>query len=141
MKCVVDASVILAALIPNEMEHENSLQFLKMAEKLSVKLVCPCLMLIEIAAAIARVTQNEAKSQQAILKVKALPHLRSIAISSELAEKAIRVAQSCFLKGADSIYVALAMHESVQLVTLDKEMKQRASSVVTALTPAEWMDQ
>ncbi|MBI5909715.1 MAG: hypothetical protein HY848_07165 [Betaproteobacteria bacterium] len=45
------------------------------------------------------------------------------------------------LRGADAIYVALAVHVGVPLITLDKELYRRAPPVARVLTPREWLQQ
>lgn len=52
-----------------------------------------------------------------------------------------RVAVECMLRGADAIYVALAVHVGVPLITLDKELYRRAPPVARVLTPREWLQQ
>jgi predicted nucleic acid-binding protein len=64
-----------------------------------------------------------------------LPALRIVAVGSELAEAAARLAGDQRLRGADSVYVALAKRLSLPLVTWDLEQARRASEVILAGAP------
>ena len=61
--------------------------------------------------------------------------------SEPLSRGAARVAVACMLRGADATYVALALQVGAPLITLDKEMYQRAPPLVQALTPRKWLQQ
>jgi predicted nucleic acid-binding protein len=58
-----------------------------------------------------------------------------VAVDAELAEAAARVAGDLRLRGADSVYVALAKQLSLELVTWDLEQASRASVVIRAGVP------
>ncbi len=64
-----------------------------------------------------------------------LPALRIVAVDSELAEAAARLAGDQRLRGADAVYVALAKRLSLPLVTWDLEQVSRASEVIHARAP------
>ena len=48
-------------------------------------------------------------------------------------------AATCALRGADAVYVATARHAGASLLTLDAEVRDRASGVVVVRTPDEWL--
>ena len=50
--------------------------------------------------------------------------------------RAIVVASSKRIRGCDAIYVALAQHLGIPLISLDREQRERAPEDVAVLTPA-----
>jgi len=53
-----------------------------------------------------------------------------VTIRPRRAAKAARVASSCKLRRADTLYVGLAVRERIPLCTLDREMRARAPATV-----------
>ena len=45
------------------------------------------------------------------------------------------------LRGADAVYVALALQRDGVLITLDLEMLQRVPIAVTAHMPGDWLNE
>jgi len=60
-------------------------------------------------------------------------------LDADLASNAEAIAQNLLLRGADAFYVALARHLGAALITLDREMLERAMPTVESLTPAAWL--
>ena len=60
-----------------------------------------------------------------------LPRLRLIEIDQPIILEAARLAADLGLRGADSIYVAVAVRLNLPLVTLDEDQKTRAKSVIS----------
>jgi predicted nucleic acid-binding protein len=56
-----------------------------------------------------------------------------------LAREAAALGAQHRLRGADSIFLASAALFAAELVTLDREQLQRASSIVQTLSPAEFL--
>lgn len=55
------------------------------------------------------------------------------------ARRAAKLAAALRLRGADAVYVALALEYGATLVTWDAEMLQRAPAAMLTMTPAEWL--
>jgi predicted nucleic acid-binding protein len=51
----------------------------------------------------------------------------------------VQVATHHRLRGADSVYVAVAEAANATLITWDDEMLERGAGVVTTLTPLQWI--
>ena len=64
MSYTIDASVFVAAARPVEADHAVSLKFLEQVEQQRLPTVCPTLLLVECAAAIARATDDEVLAEQ-----------------------------------------------------------------------------
>jgi predicted nucleic acid-binding protein len=56
-----------------------------------------------------------------------------------LGDRAVALAASCRLRGADAVFVALAETLDQPLITLDREILERASRLVEAETPDVWV--
>ncbi len=98
-------------------------------------IVVPALLIPEVAGALARRSGSAERGQRAIAGLMSNPVLR-VHASDELAEAAGAIAATHRLRGADAVYVALAAHLGVPLVTWDQEQIERTADVISALTPA-----
>jgi predicted nucleic acid-binding protein len=105
--------------------------------------LCPEILLPEVAAAIARGLADADCSNPTELAHRAAAHLRTlpghrfVAVDQVLSRSASRLASECRLHGCDAIYAALAQQERAYLVTWDRQQRERASDVVETLTPTE----
>lgn len=141
MKAVVDANVWLAASDAREPFHADSAAFLLTAIKQGVEFIEPSLALVEVAASTARRTQDAADGHEAANRFKRAPGVQFFGLDAARAESASDLASRLFLRGADATYAALAHEHQSGLVTLDSELRLRASAEVTTFTPAEWLAQ
>ena len=140
MTCTIDASVFVAAARESEEHYTISRRFLQRVRAQAVPVVCPTLVLPECAAAIARPTHDSVLASELVLLVESFVGLQLAALELSLARRAAEIATEHRLRGADSVYVAVAESFSATLVTWDTEMLQRAPAVVPTTTPAEWME-
>jgi predicted nucleic acid-binding protein len=69
----------------------------------------------------------------AVERLQALPELRIVQMSQSLVELAAHVAAVLSLRGAVSLYVALAAHLDLPLATLDSDQAQRSASSIQVL--------
>lgn len=125
---VVDASVWVARLVPQDAFHVVVAGWLEAQRFANVMLVSPALLLAEVAGAIARRTANNQLAQQAVDRLQDLPGLRLVSMDDILVHDAARLAAELGLRGADSLYVALALRLKLPLVTLDMDQKERAAN-------------
>ncbi len=139
MNYTIDASVFIAAARTQEPHYAVSLDFLDQLQAQQPSVFCPSLALAECSAAIARRAGNMVLAQRLVTVVKNYSGTRLIALSIPLAERAAQIAAIQRLRGADSVYVAVAEEFSATLVTWDGEMSQRGSAIVTIMTPADWL--
>ena len=138
MNCTIDASVFVAAVRLEEDHYTVSREFLRQAREEAVTVLCPTLVLPECAAAIARPTGDSALVEELTVLIEDFPGLRLVSIDLPLARRAVQIATTHRLRGADSIYVAVAEMFNATLVTWDAEMLQRGSAAIQTLTPTEW---
>jgi len=139
MNYTIDASVFVAAARAEEKQYAVSLAFLKQAQEQGVDVFCPALVLPECSAAIARRTGLPALAEKLVLLIESFAGLRLIALSLPLARRAAQIAAAHRLRGADSVYTAVAEECAATLVTWDAEMLQRSSAVVPTITPTDWI--
>jgi predicted nucleic acid-binding protein len=139
MILVIDASVFVAAARTQETHHSVSRQFLRQARSQEATVLCPTLLLPECAAAIVRPTGDVALGEELVALISSFPGLRLVNLDPSLAHQAVQVATHHRLRGADSVYIAVAEAAKATLVTWDEEMLERGAGVVVTQTPLQWM--
>lgn len=95
--------------------------------------------MIEVCATIARRTGDAELAREAGNVVIAWPHLELYELHHQLAVDSADIAARCALRGADAVYVATARAAGATLLTLDREMRERASHIVSVSTPQAWL--
>lgn len=140
MNCAIDASVFVAAVRLEEEYYAASRGFLQQVRMEAVTVFCPTLVLPECAAAIARPTDDVALVRELIALIEGFPGLHLVALELPLAHRAAQIAMTYHLRGADSVYVAVAETFNATLITWDAEMLRRSSAIVPTLTPTEWAE-
>lgn len=126
---VVDASVWVSVLVADDEHHTASVAWLARQIEAEVFLVGPTLLLVEVAAAIARRTGDQVLAAAALAQLGLFPLLRLHSVDEDLAAAAAALAGTLRLRGADAVYGALARHLDVPLVTWDNEQIARAGAV------------
>ena len=139
MSWTVDASVFVAAARDVEPHHAESLAFIRALHMGALPVTCPTLVLPESAAAIARRTGDDALADEVVDLILSLAGLRLVALDFALAEQAVELAKAHRLRGADAVYVAVAVASEATLVTWDSEMLTRTADAVSVVTPSEWL--
>ena len=71
--------------------------------------------------------------------IRDFPRMSHTALDAALSAEAAGIATECGLRGADAVYVATARRAGSTLVTLDRELRERAGGVVRVETPDEWL--
>jgi predicted nucleic acid-binding protein len=131
---VVDASVWASLLMPPDPNHVASVAWSSTYITAGALIVVPELMLVELAAALVRQTQQPTTVKQT---VRGLYHsvLKIAAADTNLLQLAMELAVDLRLKGAEAMYVALAHQLGVPLISWDKEQLQRSSSAIETFAP------
>ena len=132
---VIDASVFVSYLVPQDVNHAASRAWLQTQLTASNRLIAPIIMLTEVGGAIARRTGQTHLGQQAVNQIQQIPLLRLVAIDHSLGLRATQLAINLRLRGADAIYVAVADSLGIPLVSLDKEHQNRAGVQVIVVVP------
>ena len=126
---VIDAGVLVARLHSADKFHETSVAiFEKLIENGKI-LRIPSLAFIEVAAAVRRQTKSTPLANAALHALKNL-RMEVWDLDDVLTRSAERIAATTGMRGADAVYVAVAMESGDSLVTLDAEQRKRAAEFV-----------
>lgn len=137
----IDASVYVNAANVAEAGSPVSRGLLDRIGDLQTPVFSPTLLLVEVAGALARATDDAAEGVAAARKLRTMPdHTRAV-LDDLLAEEAVQLATQCRLRGADAVYGAVAKRHGCKLVTRDQQQLDRLKGAVTCLTPEEALAQ
>lgn len=137
LRYTVDASVFVNAFNPHEEGHAASLQILAAIQERGDPVIVPTLLVPEIAAAVARATEDSTGALQYAMATAALPQLTLVSLTAAVARQAADLAATHHLRGADAVYVAVARRYGTTIVSRDHEQRTRGAAVVTCQTPEE----
>lgn len=132
---VIDASVLVSWLVSTDANHEGSRLWLERYKATGGLLVAPALLVIEVAAAIARPTRQPEVAKAAIKRLYSVRTLRLVTVSPVLARSAVNIAADLQLRAGDTTYVTVAHKLDIPLVSWDKEQLDRGASLVTTYSP------
>jgi predicted nucleic acid-binding protein len=133
----IDTSVHLNALNENEPESEDSQAFLARVERERLEMVCPTLLVTEMAAALSRAFDDYEKGMTFALAVRDLPNLTLVPLDEPLAVAAAELAARHRLRGADAVYAAVAGRHRAILVTNDRQQLERLKGLLPVVRPAQ----
>lgn len=136
---IVDASVWVASFLPDEKHHQEATLFLRRLVESGIRVVLPTLALAEIGGAIARRSTDVHPASKIIAFMRTQSWVEFAPIDDILGNAATQTAILQRLRGADAVYVALAATRRQPLITLDREMLERAPDAVKCMTPADWL--
>ena len=134
---VVDASVWVSWFIRSDLYHGPSRGWLDWCGDRAEVIASPVLLLAELAGAVARRAGDPDAGKRAAGDVQALSNVRLAVIDAELGQLGAQTAADLRLAGADALYVALAAHLGVPLVTWDREQRDRGGPAARVVTPEE----
>lgn len=133
----VDASVFVNAVNPHEQGQAASLQALSAIHERGDPIIVPALLLTEVASALGRATGDARGAVQYADAIAALPNLSLVTMTPAVARQAAGLAATHRLRGADAVYVAVALRYGAVLVTRDSEQRTRGAAAVTCQSPEE----
>ena len=137
----VDASVYINALPPTEEGSSESRAFLEHVHRQAITVFSPTLLLVELAAVVARVFNDTRRGIAYARVVHQLPGQVWLPLDARLTDVALTLAAQHRLRGADAVYTAVAQQTGAILVTLDHQQLTRHPPSVRAVTPAEALTQ
>lgn len=137
----IDASVHVSALNPAEAESITSLAFLTLVQQRRYPLFSPTLLPVEVAAAVARALNDAERATALATALQDWPNQTFIPLDEALMDRAINLAASTRLRGADAVYAAVADQYNTILVTLDQQQLQRLPPVIRVIRPADALDE
>jgi predicted nucleic acid-binding protein len=133
---VLDASVLVAAALPNEPFHADAKALMQrlMVEQATL---LPAIAPAEVAAAIARGAGDERLALAVVAEYGMRPDLQRVPVDVTLGDLAAEIAAKQRIRGCDAVYVALAYAQQAVLITLDGQQRERAPLAIPARTPAQ----
>ena len=134
---VTDASVWVARLLPEDAHHAATMGWLDDAISRYEILYAPVSLLSEVAGALARRSGRSRIGREALETLQEVPSLRLEPIGHDLALLAGELAADLRVRGADALYLALAVRLTVPLVSWDREQRERGSGAVRTLSPEQ----
>ena len=137
----LDANIFVRDVDIRDPQHATCHALLDALQAQHIPLICPHILLPEVAGAVRRTWQDAVRGRLAAQFVGELPNLTLVAVDAALAQEATDLAADYALRGMDAIYVAVARRHNCALVTLDDDPPRRAGAVVTVLTPADALAQ
>lgn len=132
---VVDASVWVSTLVPQNVFHTPSRRWLDEYTDSGGLVLAPVVLLSEIAGAVARRLTSAELGRRALARLQHVNRLRLVPHDLRFAHAAAQLAADLRLRGADSLYVATAYLLSIPLVTWDQELVGRAGTTIAVHRP------
>ena len=133
----IDASVLTNALNSREQGSQESRNFLARVEQENCEIICPTLLIPEVAAALSRALGDHKKGMAFAMAVRDLPNLTLVSLDDSLAVAAAELAARHRLRGADAVYAAVAKQYQTTLVTNDRQQLERLSGVLPVKRPVQ----
>ncbi|HEX3770253.1 MAG TPA: type II toxin-antitoxin system VapC family toxin [Polyangiaceae bacterium] len=133
MKYVLDASVAVASLRPNEPLHSASVAYLSPLLKGIDAIIVPAIFRIEVASALARAGFAAPQVERFVEAF--LSNATVVTIGPQSSRRIQAVSVATRLRAADAIYVWLAETKALPLVTADREIHQRAAARCQVIGP------
>lgn len=130
---VTDASIWVANMIPQDLFHPISRDWLKRQRDQGVDLLAPAILITEVAGVIRRQTGQPGLAHKIVRTLKELPGLVLVEMSYTLVQQATELAADLGLRGADAYYVAVANYLQIPLATYDEDQLSRASAVLPSV--------
>jgi len=130
MRLTLDSSVIIAALRKQEPMHPQCRFLLQQVKEGKHLCFESAIVLVEVTAAIRRRTGSRELARQVKENLLRLDSLIFLELTEFRMRSAARIAERVPMKGMDSIIVQVAEEKDCILVTLDKELSERAAEVV-----------
>jgi predicted nucleic acid-binding protein len=128
---VLDASVWVSRLVLQDEFHPSVKSWMVQQREAGVQFISPTLLLAEVGGAISRRTGDPALGSQAIHQLEDLPGLRLVEMDNELIHEAANLAAGLGLRGADSVYVAVARQLNLPLVSFDVDQREHSGEKIT----------
>jgi predicted nucleic acid-binding protein len=127
---VLDASAWVSRLVLQDEFHVAVKAWMEKQRQTGAQFISPTLLLAEVGGAISRRTGDPPLGRQAIHQLENLPGLRLVEMDNELLHEAASLAADLALRGADSVYVAVASRLQLPLLTFDLDQRERAREKV-----------
>jgi predicted nucleic acid-binding protein len=126
----LDSSVIVAALRKQEVHYEAAKNLLEKVKDGNHIAIEPYIVLIEVVAAIKRRTGSTELAKRVKNDLLAIDTINFTDLESTRANDASEIALNLGVRGMDAIVIQTAKEFNIPLITLDKEIIEKAKSFV-----------
>ena len=106
---MLDASVLVAAALPNEPFHADAKALMQRLMNEGAYVYLPAIAFAEVAAAIARGAGDEQLALAVVAQYSIRPDLHRVAVDAALGDLTAEIAAKQRIRGCDAVYVALAL--------------------------------
>jgi predicted nucleic acid-binding protein len=107
----------VSAFIAGDVHHAQSDQLLESGLALRARVIVPEIVLLEVAAGVARVLQHDGQGQVAAKKIEHFPGIKFVPLQTAFLNKSILLATRHFLRAADALCVTAARESKALLIT------------------------
>ena len=133
---VIDASVYVSLANAADRHHELCLEWFESSLHVAEPLAAPGLLLVEVTAAIRRLTGSSKLARLVTSDIQEIGRLELYPLTAARSEAAADLAATVGVRGADAVYLALAKELGETLVTLDRQQLDRGRGSVDVRKPA-----
>lgn len=130
MYLTLDSSTIVASLRKNEENHKECRTLLEKVKDGKFIALEPYIVLVEVAAAIRRRTNSKELAGRVKNDLEEMETIFFFDLVKSRADKAIDIAKQTGVRGMDAVVIQIAKENDASLVSLDKEMVEKAKLVV-----------
>jgi predicted nucleic acid-binding protein len=136
MKLVVDSNIFIGGLDPKDALHQECLPVVERIVTGEIEALCPVLVLVETTCAFRRRTTVDLafNVKEALAR---LPSILWLDINTDVAERACVLGIQTGLRGTDALVLQVAEQYGVPLVTMDREIRDKAPGGIFVLEPRE----
>lgn len=130
-RITIDSSVIVAALLEKEKKHKECKSLLEKVKNGKYIAIEPYIVLVETIAAIKRRTGSSRLAERVKEDICDINTIVFQEIVSYRAHEAADIAKDIGVRGMDAIVIQIAKEFKILLVSLDAEMLERSSSIIS----------
>jgi predicted nucleic acid-binding protein len=133
---IIDASVYVALANEADRYHDRCFTWFESCLGEQQTIAAPGLLLVEVAASIRRLTGSTQLARRVLSELQETELIELYPLTAVRSEAAADLAASTGVRGADAVYLALAMELDETLVTLDRQQLERGKGVTDVKKPA-----
>lgn len=132
---VIDASVYVSLANEADRNHDRCLSWYESSLLQADPLAAPSLLLVEVAAAIRRLTGSRRLALRSVSDIQDTERIELFPLTTRRSEAAADLAAMTGVRGADALYLALAVELREPLITLDRQQLERGNGVAMVKKP------
>ena len=133
---VIDASVYVSLANEADRYHERCFKWFESCLREQRAIAAPGLLLVEVAAAIRRLTGSTELARRVLLELQEAELIELYPLTAARSEAAAILAASTAVRGTDAVYLTLARELEETLITLDRQQLEHGKGVVDVTRPA-----